>query len=113
MGSMGLNMLRDNMDQTQKHTDTEVAGICTFVKDEEEEEESESDENNKSNIIVQNEIQNENEYGNQMRKRYPYPVRPDAQDCTFYMKTGTCKFGSNCKFNHPVRRKNQVIKIKF
>lgn len=41
MGSMGLNMLRDNMDQTQKHTDTEVAGICTFVKDEEEEEEME------------------------------------------------------------------------
>lgn len=33
MGSMGLNMLRDNMDQTQKHTETEVAGICTFVKD--------------------------------------------------------------------------------
>ncbi|KAH9720632.1 zinc finger CCCH domain-containing protein 43 [Citrus sinensis] len=64
-------------------------------EEEEEEEESESDENNKSNIIVQNEIQNENEYGNQMRKRYPYPVRPDAQDCTFYMKTGTCKFGSN------------------
>ncbi|KAH9776597.1 zinc finger CCCH domain-containing protein 43 [Citrus sinensis] len=81
-------------------------------EDEEEEEESESDENNKSNIIVQNEIQNENEYGNQMRKRYPYPVRPDAQDCTFYMKTGTCKFGSNCKFNHPVRRKNQSSKEK-
>ncbi|KAH9776603.1 zinc finger CCCH domain-containing protein 43 [Citrus sinensis] len=128
-------------------------------EDEEEEEESESDENNKSNIIVQNEIQNENEYGNQMRKRYPYPVRPDAQDCTFYMKTvssffflpfvgfksskekvkereelierpgqsqsqgqsesqsqieckgekecpyymrnGSCKYGANCRFNHP------------
>ncbi|KAH9720633.1 zinc finger CCCH domain-containing protein 43 [Citrus sinensis] len=128
-------------------------------EEEEEEEESESDENNKSNIIVQNEIQNENEYGNQMRKRYPYPVRPDAQDCTFYMKTvssffclpfvgfksskekvkereelierpgqsqsqgqsesqsqieckgekecpyymrnGSCKYGANCRFNHP------------
>lgn len=33
MGSMGINMLRDNMDQIQKHTETEVAGICTFVKD--------------------------------------------------------------------------------
>lgn len=28
MGSMGLNMLRDNMDQTQKHTETEVAGYA-------------------------------------------------------------------------------------
>ena len=22
-------------------------------------------------------------------------------DCTFYMKTGSCRFGSGCKFNHP------------
>lgn len=83
--------------------------------EEEEEEESASDDINKSKIKVQSETQNENENdnGNQMRKRYPYPVRPEAEDCAFYMKTGTCKFGANCKFNHPVRRKNQVIKIKF
>ncbi|GAV90268.1 zf-CCCH domain-containing protein [Cephalotus follicularis] len=42
------------------------------------------------------------------RRRYLHPVRPEAEDCAFYMKTGSCKFGSNCKFNHPVRRKNQV-----
>lgn len=41
-------------------------------------------------------------------RRHHYPVRPEAEDCSYYMKTGTCKFGSNCKFNHPVRRKNQV-----
>ncbi|KAJ0753361.1 putative transcription factor C3H family [Helianthus annuus] len=31
-----------------------------------------------------------------------YPTRPDAQDCSFFIRTGTCKFGSSCKFNHPV-----------
>ncbi|KAF5459994.1 hypothetical protein F2P56_019896 [Juglans regia] len=41
------------------------------------------------------------------RYQYQYPVRPEAEDCAFYLKTGTCKFGSTCRFNHPVRRKNQ------
>ncbi|KAM1025765.1 hypothetical protein ACFX13_039522 [Malus domestica] len=42
-------------------------------------------------------------------RRYQYPVRPEAEDCSYYLKTGSCKFGSNCKFNHPVSRKtNQV-----
>lgn len=39
-------------------------------------------------------------------RKYQYPVRPEAEDCSYYLKTGNCKFGSNCKFNHPVRRKN-------
>ncbi|KAI4343663.1 hypothetical protein L6164_010985 [Bauhinia variegata] len=43
---------------------------------------------------------------------HKYPVRPEAEDCAFYLKTGTCKFGFNCKFNHPVRRKNQAVKEK-
>lgn len=30
-----------------------------------------------------------------------HPVREGAPDCTFYMKTGQCKFGAACKFNHP------------
>ncbi|XP_037493109.1 zinc finger CCCH domain-containing protein 43 [Jatropha curcas] len=50
--------------------------------------------------------------GSNGNRRYQYPVRPEAEDCSYYMKTGTCKFGSNCKFNHPVRRKNQVTKDK-
>ncbi|XVE54545.1 hypothetical protein DITRI_Ditri03aG0090300 [Diplodiscus trichospermus] len=45
-------------------------------------------------------------------RRSHYPVRPEAEDCAYYMKTGLCKFGSNCKFNHPVRRKNQAVKEK-
>ncbi|CAN6712414.1 unnamed protein product [Malus baccata var. baccata] len=38
-------------------------------------------------------------------RRYQYPMRPEAEDCSYYLKTGSCKFGSNCKFNHPVSRK--------
>ncbi|XP_039011492.1 zinc finger CCCH domain-containing protein 67-like isoform X2 [Hibiscus syriacus] len=58
------------------------------------------------------EDKNENENDGENMKSYErvmshYPVRPDADDCAYYMKTGLCKFGSNCKFNHPVRRKNQ------
>ena len=30
-----------------------------------------------------------------------YPRRPGAQDCEFYVKTGRCKFGVACHFNHP------------
>ncbi|GBG62082.1 hypothetical protein CBR_g28558 [Chara braunii] len=30
-----------------------------------------------------------------------YPERPGVQDCPFYLRTGTCGFGQQCKFNHP------------
>lgn len=41
--------------------------------------------------------------------RCPFPVRPGAEDCAYYIKTGTCKFGPSCKFNHPFRRRTPVI----
>ncbi|CAI9753999.1 unnamed protein product [Fraxinus pennsylvanica] len=39
-----------------------------------------------------------------------FNTRRFAKGCSFYMKTGSCKFGSGCKFNHPPRRKNQDVK---
>ncbi|XP_020220677.1 zinc finger CCCH domain-containing protein 34 [Cajanus cajan] len=30
-----------------------------------------------------------------------YPQRPDEADCTYYLRTGFCGFGSRCRFNHP------------
>ncbi|KAG6485313.1 hypothetical protein ZIOFF_053847 [Zingiber officinale] len=33
-----------------------------------------------------------------------FPERPDQPECQFYMKTGDCKFGAACKFNHPRER---------
>ncbi|KAM7271342.1 hypothetical protein ACFE04_030556 [Oxalis oulophora] len=31
----------------------------------------------------------------------PYPDRPGEPDCSFYMRTGLCGYGTNCRFNHP------------
>ena len=31
----------------------------------------------------------------------PLPQRSGQPDCHFYMKTGLCKFGTNCKYHHP------------
>lgn len=31
----------------------------------------------------------------------PFPSRPGQPACDFYTKTGHCKFGQDCKFNHP------------
>lgn len=50
--------------------------------------------------------------GNGRRFQSQYPVRPEAEDCPFYLKTGMCKFGTHCKFNHPVKRKIQAVKEK-
>lgn len=30
-----------------------------------------------------------------------YPLNPDQPPCSYYMKTGTCRFGPSCRFNHP------------
>ncbi|XP_057452292.1 uncharacterized protein LOC130744118 [Lotus japonicus] len=35
-----------------------------------------------------------------------------AEDCLIYMKTGSCKFGSSCRFNHSIRRRSQAVKEK-
>ncbi|KAH9646079.1 zinc finger CCCH domain-containing protein 37 [Citrus sinensis] len=31
------------------------------------------------------------------------PIRPGELDCPFYLKTGSCKYGSTCRYNHPER----------
>ncbi|XP_043692172.1 zinc finger CCCH domain-containing protein 66 isoform X1 [Telopea speciosissima] len=33
-----------------------------------------------------------------------FPERPDQPECQYFMKTGSCKFGSTCKYNHPKER---------
>eukprot|EP00252_Welwitschia_mirabilis_P001144 TRINITY_DN11074_c1_g4_i2.p1 TRINITY_DN11074_c1_g4~~TRINITY_DN11074_c1_g4_i2.p1 ORF type:complete len:274 (-),score=68.06 TRINITY_DN11074_c1_g4_i2:278-1099(-) len=34
------------------------------------------------------------------------PIRSDQQDCSFYLKTGSCKYGALCIYNHPDLKKN-------
>ncbi|XP_050206381.1 zinc finger CCCH domain-containing protein 3-like [Mercurialis annua] len=31
----------------------------------------------------------------------PYPDRPGEPDCVYYLRTGLCGYGTNCRFNHP------------
>ncbi|CAM0950238.1 unnamed protein product [Alopecurus aequalis] len=38
----------------------------------------------------------------------PYPERVGEPDCSYYMRTGLCRFGITCKFNHPPNRKMAV-----
>ncbi|XVF31813.1 hypothetical protein REPUB_Repub17cG0025800 [Reevesia pubescens] len=33
-----------------------------------------------------------------------FPERPDQPECRYYMNTGTCKYGSDCKYHHPKER---------
>lgn len=35
----------------------------------------------------------------------PFPERRGEPDCVYYMRTGLCGFGMNCRFNHPSNRK--------
>ncbi|RID68688.1 hypothetical protein BRARA_C00831 [Brassica rapa] len=37
-----------------------------------------------------------------------FPLRPGEKECPYYMRTGQCKFGSTCKFHHPVPPGDQV-----
>ncbi|KAL3635380.1 hypothetical protein CASFOL_019927 [Castilleja foliolosa] len=30
-----------------------------------------------------------------------YPERPGQPDCIYYLRTGTCGYGTKCRFNHP------------
>ena len=56
-----------------------------------------------------NDAENDHDHDDDDQSGRLYPLRPYAEDCTYYVRTGMCKFGLNCRFNHPVRRTNQVL----
>lgn len=35
-----------------------------------------------------------------------YPERPGQPDCSYFIKTGDCKYKSYCKFHHPKTQKS-------
>ncbi|GAB2211273.1 hypothetical protein Droror1_Dr00016566 [Drosera rotundifolia] len=35
-----------------------------------------------------------------LQKEHSFPERPDQLECEYYMKTGDCKFGASCRYNH-------------
>ncbi|AQK89563.1 Zinc finger CCCH domain-containing protein 58 [Zea mays] len=34
-------------------------------------------------------------------QEHGFPERPGQPECQYYMRTGDCKFGTTCKYNHP------------
>ncbi|KAL1542666.1 zinc finger CCCH domain-containing protein 32-like isoform X2 [Salvia divinorum] len=34
-------------------------------------------------------------------ERRVYPERPGLPDCAYYVRTGSCGYGANCRYNHP------------
>lgn len=43
------------------------------------------------------------------RKMPTFPVRPNEPDCAYYVKMGSCRFGMNCKFNHPPNKMRNKV----
>uniref|UniRef100_A0A7C8Z3T4 C3H1-type domain-containing protein n=1 Tax=Opuntia streptacantha TaxID=393608 RepID=A0A7C8Z3T4_OPUST len=43
----------------------------------------------------------------------PYPEREGEPDCSFYLRTGLCRFGSTCRFNHPPNRKLALATVRM
>ena len=42
-----------------------------------------------------------------------YPERPGEPECTFYLRTGTCKYGLGCKFHHPPDRRGAARQVRL
>lgn len=40
---------------------------------------------------------------NSLPKDSNFPLRPGQPECKYYIKTGDCKFGASCHFDHPKR----------
>ncbi|GMI76722.1 hypothetical protein like AT3G48440 [Hibiscus trionum] len=85
-------------------------GLQNLVLKEGGEEPAKKDDGERLNVVGDD--QGENENNDDDVRRTNYPVRPEAEDCAYFIKTGVCKFGFNCKFNHPIPRKNQAVKEK-
>ncbi|KAF2293230.1 hypothetical protein GH714_040580 [Hevea brasiliensis] len=58
--------------------------------------------------VISNPATDNNVYAHQQHTLVDeFPERPGQPECNYYMKTGDCKFKSNCKYHHP---KNQIPK---
>ncbi|XP_068335694.1 zinc finger CCCH domain-containing protein 3-like [Pyrus communis] len=44
---------------------------------------------------------NDNQERGGVAQANSYPDRPGEPDCIYYLRTGLCGYGSNCRFNHP------------
>ncbi|XP_023881040.2 LOW QUALITY PROTEIN: zinc finger CCCH domain-containing protein 3 [Quercus suber] len=44
---------------------------------------------------------NDNQEGGAAAQSAAYPDRPGEPNCLYYLRTGQCGYGSNCRYNHP------------
>lgn len=104
-------------EQSLQEEKKEVDKVTNLIENEQEDE---IDKEKEFEVVNENEdeIEKEKEFGEvgegegEKSRRIRFPVRPEAEDCSFYLRTGMCKFGMNCKFNHPPDRKSQPGKVK-
>lgn len=42
-----------------------------------------------------------------------FPERPGEQECSFFVRTGTCRYGLSCKYHHPLEKsvRNSVVQV--
>ena len=45
----------------------------------------------------------DSQHGMQQAGALSFPQRPGQPVCDFYQKTGHCRFGETCKFDHPAQ----------
>ncbi|KAJ7964780.1 Zinc finger CCCH domain protein [Quillaja saponaria] len=51
-------------------------------------------------VIGRLKINNDQDGGDNAQSS-PYPDRPGDSDCLYFLRTGLCGYGSNCRYNHP------------
>ncbi|KZV26682.1 hypothetical protein F511_34726 [Dorcoceras hygrometricum] len=73
------------------------------AEDEEDEEDAEDDE--ESEEFIEDAFWQMNPRSREQIEPGSYPVREDEPDCSYYIRTGLCRFGATCRFNHPPNRK--------
>lgn len=50
---------------------------------------------------------------NETMEAGPYPEREGEPDCSYYIRTGLCRFGVTCRFNHPPNRKLAIANARM
>ncbi|GAB4860531.1 hypothetical protein Ancab_035691 [Ancistrocladus abbreviatus] len=105
----------NNGDRDGERNNEKDDGVAVEEEEEEESEDEKREKEKASKNVWESKNEGEVSVMGKVEKtirRSQYPVRLDAEDCSFFLRTGTCKFGMNCKFNHPPKWNNQAVKVK-
>lgn len=52
---------------------------------------------------------NDNQEGGGVAQSNLLPDRPGEPDCIYYLRTGLCGYGNNCRYNHPAHASQVTI----